>query len=750
MFSRIKQLLLLTESDLNSPSVTILQQSALRIILSSGLLLVLGIVLHSSWQAFQQGAWYIIVITFGFYLLLAAAFYLSTRQLGISRVIMLFAVFGAGLCMQLFIDDFELSKLGAIFVYVAPLIALLFFNRAVTFWVMAANFIPFLFLLNIDAPIKLFDFSITLPATHTYLHSLLFLFINLCIPLAIMRMISTFKRNANALKALNNTISESNQLYQEIFNHHSNATLLVASKGRILKANAKAKQLLQLENIEQHRLTALLHTTATNSPMFWLGHDMHCQLSSEPGIHLLLNHITTTAQEHHLIQLDDVTPLKLIHEKLTASKQQNLLWRNYDRLTSLPNMTFFLHLMRKVQQENTQSGVMLIVRLCHVKAFNQQYGYAAGDELLSKFAGQFRESLPDGTILSRLRGVKFVLWHPLREHSISVSDEVSRLRQLLPAKLTLSHGDIMPAYEIGVSTAKIADASTELLLEQCESALELANTYHQPVAYFRQDSLHERNVELQLLADLKIALAQKELTLWLQPKVTSEGTIQSFEALLRWQRSSGEYVPPDKIVALAEQYGLIGQLSLYVFNAALNVIAQFRQQQLFYPIAINLSGSDVITSNFYNALVDLATHRPQLLKYLTLELTENSIVSHQQPLFDKLAVLQKLGFSIALDDFGTGQASLSMLTKLPLDTMKLDKSFLRDIPHNKMQVQLVQTVIQLAKALNLHLVLEGVETDVQRRFMAQLGCKLMQGYFFSKPQPAQHWLDTLKQQPAIS
>ncbi|MDP5191756.1 hypothetical protein, partial [Rheinheimera baltica] len=224
MFSRIKQLLLLTESDLNSPSVTILQQSALRIILSSGLLLVLGIVLHSSWQAFQQGAWYIIVITFGFYLLLAAAFYLSTRQLGISRVIMLFAVFGAGLCMQLFIDDFELSKLGAIFVYVAPLIALLFFNRAVTFWVMAANFIPFLFLLNIDAPIKLFDFSITLPATHTYLHSLLFLFINLCIPLAIMRMISTFKRNANALKALNNTISESNQLYQEIFNHHSNAT----------------------------------------------------------------------------------------------------------------------------------------------------------------------------------------------------------------------------------------------------------------------------------------------------------------------------------------------------------------------------------------------------------------------------------------------------------------------------------------------------------------------------------------------
>ncbi|MFT7195578.1 MAG: hypothetical protein ACI8U1_003241, partial [Rheinheimera aquimaris] len=136
MLSRIKQLLLLTETDLNSSSVTLLQQSVLRIILSSGLLLVLGIVLHSSWQAYQINAWYIITITSAFYIALLLALYYSSRLLSVSKTLLLVIIFGAGLCMLFFIDNFELSKLGLLFVYTAPLIALLFFNARVTLAVM--------------------------------------------------------------------------------------------------------------------------------------------------------------------------------------------------------------------------------------------------------------------------------------------------------------------------------------------------------------------------------------------------------------------------------------------------------------------------------------------------------------------------------------------------------------------------------------------------------------------------------------
>lgn len=747
MLSRIKELLLLTEAHLNSPSVTVLRQSALRIILTSGLLLVLAIVLHSSWQAYQIGAWYIIAITTTFYAILLLALYFSNRQLGISRVILLLTVFSAGLCMLFFIDNFELSKLGVIFVYTAPLIALLFFNRTVTLLAMAINVLPFLFILYSNTPVNLFNFSITLPATHTYLHSLLFLFFNLCIPLTIMRMLSTLNRNASVLKAQHAAIVESNLLYQEIFNHHGKATLLVTTDGQILKANAKAQQTLALTDAEQQHLTEVLSTAHTDKTEFWLGHDTECQLLADNSKHLLLNHLCSTGQQHHLLQLDDITPLTLLHKKLAASEQQHELWHNYDNLTSLPNAGFLLRLIQK-QRKNTAASLLLIVRLCHIKAFNHQNSYQAGDELLTTFAQQLQNALPEQVIFGRLRGVKFALWTDLLNSSSSVSEQVTQLRHLLPVELKLSVGSIKPMYEIGVSIATSDNLSPEQMLEQCESALELADAYNCPVVYYQADSLQQRNLDLQLLADLKQALSNDELVLWLQPKVTPAGEIQSFEALLRWPRTDGSFVSPEIIIRLAEQYGLIGDVSTTVLNQAITIVQQFRAKALNYPLAINLAGSDLLVHSFYNALIDIATHQPNLLSQLTLELTENSIISHKQPLFDKIHALKKLGFSIALDDFGTGQASLSMLSKLPVDKIKLDRSFLKDIPHNPVQVRLVQSVIQLAAALQLKLVIEGVETDIQRRFLIKLGCKQMQGYFFAKPAPLAYWLTQLSAKKA--
>ena len=171
MLSRIKQLLLLTEDDLGSTSVNHLQQSTLRIILSSGLLLVLIIAVHSSWQAYLADAWYIIGITSGFYISLLLALYFSAKSLALSKTLLLLCVFGAGLCMLLFIENFELSKLGVIFVYTAPVIAMLFFSRTMTIIVMLLNIIPYLYLMFGSGPISLFNISITLPSTPAYLHS---------------------------------------------------------------------------------------------------------------------------------------------------------------------------------------------------------------------------------------------------------------------------------------------------------------------------------------------------------------------------------------------------------------------------------------------------------------------------------------------------------------------------------------------------------------------------------------------------
>lgn len=743
MLSRIKQLLFLTESDLNSTSVPRLQQSTLRIILTSGLLLVLTIALHSSWQAYQLGAWYIIGITSGFYLVLLLALYFSAQSLALSKLLVLFTVFAAGLCMLLFIDSFELSKLGVIFVYTAPVITLLFFSARATLAVMLLNFLPYLYLMYGNTPINLFNISITLPATAEYLHSLLFLFFNLCIPLAVMRLISTLKRNAATLQQQNIQMSESNLLYQDIFNHHSKATLLLSADGVILKANAKARDILGINHAEQRNIIELLKATQPGQTPFWLGHETESTLRNSPATHVLLNHICHTQQQHHLVQLDDITPLKQLHQKLSANTQKEELWRNYDPLTTLPCHNFFLQLVKQYG-ECPAGSLMMIVRLCHIKAFNHQHSYEAGDELLAGFARELRAALPDTVICARLRGVKFILWCPLSEHSTSFTEEAQRISHLLPKVLVLSVGTMQPVYETGVSISNQPLAVPEHMREQCESALESAEAYANPLSFYQADILEQRNNELRLLAELKKALQSDRPELWLQPKVHPDGTIISFEALLRWRDNTGSYVAPDILVALAEQYGIIVQLSACVLRKALLIIEQFNRQQIPYPIAINLAGSDLLANEFYNTLIDVATHKPEVLRMLTLELTENSIVSHQQPLFNKLQVLNRLGFELALDDFGIGQASLSILSKLPVNCIKLDKSFLHKVPDDQRQTQLIQSVMQMAKTLKLQLVIEGVETDIQRRFLQRLGAQIMQGYFFAKPMPVEHWLKQLK------
>ncbi|HEX5793551.1 MAG TPA: EAL domain-containing protein, partial [Rheinheimera sp.] len=359
---------------------------------------------------------------------------------------------------------------------------------------------------------------------------------------------------------------------------------------------------------------------------------------------------------------------------------------------------------------------------------------------------QLRAALPEDVIAARLRGVKFALWRPLPAHCTSLTAEAERLISFLPQQLLLSVGSISPVYEIGASVSNQQRFLSEQTLEQCESALEQADAYNRPLCFFQPDNLQQRNDELQLVSELKTALQHKTPELWLQPKVRPDGTIESFEALLRWQQPDGSYAAPDKVVALAEQYGIIVQLSSHVLHKAISIIQQLRRHRLTYPLAINLTGTDLLAADFYNELVNIATHQPELLKQLTLELTENSIAKHQQPLFDKLHALKKLGFMLALDDFGTGQASLSMLNKLPVDTVKLDKSFLQEVPANPRQTQLVQSVMLMTKALKLRLVIEGVETELQQRFLRSLGAEQLQGYWFSRPKPVSHWLQQLTEQ----
>lgn len=741
MFEAFKRFFLVTEESLNTASLPMVRQSALRIILSMGMLLVLGIFTHSSVLAVELNLLHAVFITAAFCGLTSVALLLSLRYQIISSAMLLVIVFAAGIAIIIFVQHPSLAKLGIIFFYTAPLISLLFFPPWVTFSLVLVNLLPFAFLFNRSAFDFIPVFFTDLPHTHEYLHSLLFLFFNICIPLAMLRVLATLRRNAAALKQLNTQLSRSHQLYEEMFENTQMATLLVNQEGEVLKLNSKASRLLGVEQTAAVRLASLLvpaGEVAEASVELWQTQPVECQCTQRPGGIVLLSQIGLTERDHIILQLEDLSELRVLHQRLEHREHEHKILQAYDVLTQLPNALLFSRMLQK-RLKQTEPGVMLIIRLCNVKSFNQQHGYNAGDELLKQFAQRSREIFTNTVLLGRLRGVKFIAWSPVPGQAESPRTFAAALLAQLPEQLVVGQQLATLSYELGATITSDAVTGIEDYIEQCESALEFAEHYRQPIAFYTAAAVAEREAESQLLADLKQALQRQQLRLWLQPKTSALGNVESFEALLRWERTPAQFIAPDKIVMLAEKYGLLVPLSRFVLNQAVLLLKRWHQHKAPFSLSINLAGPDIMDPVFFSELVSLATHQPWLVDQLEIELTETSIISQQQRMFEKLSVLKKLGFQIAIDDFGTGQASLSLLAKLPASTLKLDRSFLSGFPHDRLQLKVLQATIQLAKSLNLKLIVEGVETEVQRKFLLRLGCEYMQGYLFAKPAPIEYW-----------
>lgn len=738
MLRRLKSYLLLRPADLENADPTHWRQSALRILVVSGLLLVLVIALHSSWTAIQLGAYQVIVILIAFYLGLFAVLYYSRRHVYRSAAGLLVAVLAAGLSMLLFIDNFELAKLGIIFVYTLPTIAMMFFSFRFSLFCMLLNVVPFLFLMRNVAPGDIFGINITLPAAHTYLHGLLFLFFNLCLPLATARILSTLSRHSNKLQQLNRSISQSHDFYQELFEHNGSATLLCSQSGRIIKANSCAKQLLALGEEPYPNMNQLL-MCQTSETQFWLHNDVSCTLRLQPDLKLLLKHMMLTRQRHHILQLQDISTLDQLQQQLSASQQQQNLWEHYDRLTCLPNLRCFEQLAatRLEAQDTPPLTLLLIVRLCHIKTLNQQFGYAFGSQVLQQFAVKAKAVLPADAIFARLRGVKFAVLIPTGLNQSQPQKLAEILHSQLPAELQIDGRAVVMQYQLGASTVSAGEPSAQSLLQKCEIALELADN-NRPVVLFEPEQAFSLQQDYLLAIALKEAIRTKALRVFLQPKVFSDGRICAFEALCRWQHENN-HIPPDQFIDLAQRHGLIIELSRLVLDITVQTLAQWQEQGWHYPIAINLAGPELLDDSFFASLLSLSADHPWLTAYLQLEITETNIAVQQPLLHKRLRALSQYGFSIAIDDFGTGHASLSQLVDLPADTIKIDRLFVKGIPHNKLQVKILYTTIQLAKSLQLTVVAEGVENDVQQRFLAKLGCQQQQGFFFGKPAEIAFW-----------
>lgn len=397
----------LRTQDLGNADTAFWQQSVLRIIMLSGLCLVSVIVFHSSWQAWQLGAYQVIIISSLFYAALVFALFLSKQHTKKSAVALLLIVVMAGLCILLFNDDFEMGKLGIIFIYTLPMISLMFFGFRTALVFMSLNFIPFIYLLQNQAPNNLFGLSITLPATHSYLHGLLFLFFNLCLPLAAARIFSTLKRSAGQLSELNQNLAQSHNYYEELFEHNGSATVLVTASGDIIKSNSLACEVLGLEVGQQANLLSLLNFVQDGQLQgHWLKGKVECKVKSRPDSSLVLKHVMLTRSGHHVVSLQEISALRQLQQQLKQSQKVQDSWLHYDSLTCLPNIAGFTELANYKQEQLAphEFALVAIIRLRHVKTLNQQYGYEFGSQLLQHFSKVAKAALPSDAVLARVRG----------------------------------------------------------------------------------------------------------------------------------------------------------------------------------------------------------------------------------------------------------------------------------------------------------------------------------------------------------
>ncbi|EGM79595.1 EAL domain-containing protein [Rheinheimera sp. A13L] len=735
----------LRAQDLDSADSAFWQQSVLRIIVLSGLCLVFAIVLHSSWQAWQIGAYHVIAITSSFYLALLSTLFISSRYVKRSAAALLAIVILAGLCILVLVDNFELGKLGIIFIYTLPMISLMFFGFRTALVFMALNFIPFVYLLQNQAPANFLGWSITLPASHSYLHGLLFLFFNLCLPLATARVFSTLKRSAVQLKDLNQHLAQSHDYYEELFEHNGSATVLVTASGDIIKCNSLASQLLGLDSEQQANLLSLLNFVQDGQLQgHWLKGKVECCLKSRPESSLVLKHVMLTRSGHHVVSLQEISALRQLQLQLKQSQKAQDSWLHYDALTCLPNVAGFTELVNYKQEQLAphEFGLMAIIRLRHVKTLNQQYGYEFGSQLLQHFSKVAKAALPSDAVLARVRGVKFALWLKGDLNVLDPKQLAEAIASQLPVELTVGPYTARMNYQFGVSfTERHDNQNAQQLIEQCELALELSSP-GQAVSFYDQQQAQQLEQDYQLLNAFRDAIRQKQLELWLQPKVDPQGKIQSFEALSRWF-VDGQAIAPDCFVLMAERHGLMTMFSRLVLQQSVSILQSWQQQGLLYPIAINLGGPELLDDSFFAELMSLSADHAWLTRYLQLEITETNIAVQQPLLHKRLKALHQYGFSISIDDFGTGHSSLSQLVDCPADTIKIDRRFVSCIPQDSRTVRILHTTIQLAKALNLNIVAEGVENDIQRRFLQSLGCQLMQGYLFGRPAPALYWQNLL-------
>ncbi|MYM97420.1 putative bifunctional diguanylate cyclase/phosphodiesterase [Duganella vulcania] len=435
---------------------------------------------------------------------------------------------------------------------------------------------------------------------------------------------------------------------------------------------------------------------------------------------------------------------------ITLSKAANDEIRSlafYDPLTQLPNRRLLLDRLRQVLAASSHHDrycALMFIDLDNFKTLNDTLGHNVGDQLLLQVAERLQSSLRKGDTVARLGGDEFVV---LVEGLSSGAEEAAGEIESLGAKILAA---LNRPYELGNhncrSTPSIGATlfhkgqppqPDELLMQADIAMYQAKQAGRNGMRFFDREMQDRISERAKLENDLRHAMERHQFALHYQVQMDAHGKPHGAEALLRWRRADGSWVPPASFIPLAEETGLILSIGHWVLNAACAQIKEWQSvpgmEQLI--LAINVSAQQFRQPDFgdvVRAAVERHGIDPRLLK---LELTEGVLLEKIEETISCMHALRAIGVRFALDDFGTGYSSLQYLKRLPLNQLKIDQSFVRDLASDSSDQVIVRTIIAMARSLQLDVIAEGVETEAQRVLLEELGCRQYQGYLYSRPVP---------------
>jgi len=444
--------------------------------------------------------------------------------------------------------------------------------------------------------------------------------------------------------------------------------------------------------------------------------------------------------------------LKNHHNKLLEQKNELHHQANYDSLTGLANRDLFNDRLEQAiekSKRNSTKMALLFIDLDHFKEINDSHGHKIGDEVLKVVTERFNKTIRREDTLARLGGDEFTVLIENLHQGQDASLLANKILKVLKKPITIGNNEFYVLSSIGISIYPDDGSSPADLLKYADAAMYKAKDEgRNNFQYYCAEMTELAFERVAMEASLRVALKNNEFIVYYQPQVDGNSNrLIGMEALIRWQHPTIGLVLPTKFIPLAESTGLIVELDRFVMKTTMTQISKWYKDGLNPGIlAMNLSVLQLQQKDFLTMFSKLIEETGCSPEWLELEVTESQIMKNPEEAIKILNKISDIGIELAVDDFGTGYSSLSYLKKLPINKLKIDRSFVKDLPDDEEDIAITKAVIALAKSLNLRTIAEGVETKEQKEFLVENGCENIQGYFYAKPMPASDMEVTLLNQ----